>query len=451
MMLKKVFCIGLGGIGVSAVAKYYAAHGSQVFGSDAFPSPVITDAVKSGVTYVGPDNDPAHISDDINLVIYTDACPPNHPELVAAKTKSIKTQAFVQALGDIMASSQIRVAISGTNGKSTTTAMTAMLLIDAGLDPTVFVGSRVTNFDGNLRLGQSQTFVAEADEWRNHFHALHPSVLTITNIEHDHPDFFPDLSSVIKSFETMVQKLPPVGILVLNIDDPNVRRWQEDARAVTVSASQAADLHYSIEQAGPSEQIWRASWRGQLLGPFKLHIPGAHNVANAACALATALAVGADPKHAAKTFDNFLGIWRRFEVIRRNAPTVINDYAHHPTAIAATLQAARDFYPGRRIVAAFQPHHHQRLTVLYSEFVQSFMGADVVIIDEVYAVLGRENVAGMKTSQDLVNDIEKMGKQVRYAKNSDDTLTIITSIMQSDDVILVMGAGDIWEIAEKIG
>lgn len=447
---QKVFCIGLGGIGVSAIAKYYAARGCQVIGSDAAASPVIDDAVRHGVTFIGADTAQAHISPDIDLVIYTDACRPDHPELLAARTQGLKTQTFGQALGEIMAAYPTRVAISGTNGKSTTTALTSLLLVDAGLDPTVFVGSRVTSFDGNLRLGGADLFVAEADEWRNHFHALHPTILTITNIEHDHPDFFADQAAVVASFQTMIERVPADGKIVLNIDDPATRRWIDDPRAITVSAQHPADLFYTIDRSGPEYQTWSATWQGRSLGSFPLHIPGAYNVANAACALATALTVGGGTASLDQTFSAFRGIWRRFEVIRPGSPTVINDYAHHPTGINGTIQAAREFYPGRRIVAAFQPHHHSRLTALYPDFVSSFNQADVIIIDEVYAVLGRENTVGMKTGQDLVRDLQALGKDAQYAADTAATLTILQKIIQPDDVVLVMGAGDIWTIGELV-
>ncbi len=447
--IRQLYCLGLGGVGVSAIAKYWLAQGVRVSGSDAVKSPVIDDAVNSGAVYVGQDNDPRHITKDFDLVVYTDACRSDHPELAAAHQAGIPTKNFSAALANIMEEYRVRVAVCGTNGKSTTTALAGLLLAEAGWDPTVFVGSRVTGFNGNLRLGGRQLFVAEADEWRDHFHALQPTVLAITNLELDHPDYFTSLDQLVQSFQMMVDRLPADGHLVINLDDPVGRQWSRHPRAVTVGQADA-DLTHRIIRTGPAVQEFSATWRGQPLGTFALHVPGAFNVANASLAMAIALTLGAGPDTFRTTLEKFRGIWRRFEVIRLAQPTIILDYAHHPTAIRVTLTGAREFYPARRVIAVFQPHLHQRLTTLFPDFVQAFARADRVIIQSVYAVLGREQVADMKTGADLAEAIRQTGKLVEYAENTAATRRHLESSLQPNDVVVIMGAGDIWTLAEQL-
>lgn len=443
-----VYCIGIGGVGVSAVAKYWLAQGAAVSGSDPVSSPLTFDITKAGgVHYL--DIDSERLSAGIDLVIYSDACPPNHPELVAAHQHGLVCLSFADALGQIMNAYPVRAAIAGTNGKSTTTALAGLLAAGAGLDPTVLVGSRVGDFDGNLRLGRSPIFVAEADEWRDHFHALHPTVLTITNLELDHPDYFTNLDQLVGSFQAMVDRLPVDGSLIINLDDPLVKQWQNHPRAITVGQG-PADFTYQIRQSGPEQQRFTASWQGKPLGDFRLHVPGAFNVANAAQAMATVLTLGASPKTFSETLEKFRGIWRRFEIVRPAEPTVILDYAHHPTAIRGTLSGAREFYPNRRIVAIFQPHLHQRLTTLFQDFAEAFAQADEVIIQEVYAVLGREQRTGMKTGVDLSAAVRQTGKTVFFAEDAKTTRRHLEGMVQPNDLLIVMGAGDIWTLAGEI-
>ncbi|MBI2984477.1 MAG: UDP-N-acetylmuramate--L-alanine ligase [Candidatus Kerfeldbacteria bacterium] len=448
--LRRVYCLGLGGVGVSAVAKYLLRHGISVAGSDPVRSPLTADVEALGGRHF-VDVDPQRLSPDVDLVIYSDACPPDHPELVAARRLGRPVMTFAESLGAIMHSFPRRVIIAGTNGKSTTTALTGLLLESAGLNPTVFVGSRLSSFNGNLRFGGQQVFVAEGDEYRQHFHQLEPTILTLTNLEPDHLDFFHNLPTLIASFDTMVGRLDRSGRLVLNIDDPIIRRqWGRHPARLTFGFNRSADVVVEDYRTAAGRQLFRLRTRQGDLGQFILHVPGRFNVMNVVAAVATALSTGAEPQQFIRTVAAFRGIWRRFELLNPQAAvTVVNDYAHHPTAVRGTLEGAKSFFPGRRLIAVFQPHHHIRLATLFTDFCQSFRSADLTIVSEVYAVLGREEPA-TKTSRDLTQALRRQGQSVEYAATVAEAGSLVRRLVQPGDVVVIMGAGDIWRLAQSL-
>lgn len=450
--IHRVYCVGLGGVGVSAVAKYFLAHGAAVAGSDPLSSPLIDDVVNGGAKH-WPQPDPARLTTDLDLVVFSDACPPDHPELLAAERLGLPRQNFAQTLGLIMGAYAQRVAVCGTNGKSTTTALTGLLLLDAGFDPSIFVGSRASQFDGNLRLGRGSTIVVEADEYRDHFHHLSPTILTITNVELDHVDYFSNLHRVIDSFRTMIRLVPPSGSVIINADDPVSRRefFDHDPRVVSFGFDPAADLRIHQLVASTGQQEFFLTWRGEYLDQFTLRLPGRFNVYNAAAAIATAILAGAKPTTFGRTIADFRGVWRRFEIVSPSEPvTVVNDYAHHPTAVKGTLKGAGRFFPGRRVVAVFQPHHYNRLTNLFDEFVAAFDAADEIIVAEVYSVLGRDQGGRPKTSRDLVAALTRRGRPATYVPDAAAAASELRRRVRGGDVVIVMGAGDIWTIAKPL-
>ncbi|MBI3573333.1 MAG: UDP-N-acetylmuramate--L-alanine ligase [Candidatus Kerfeldbacteria bacterium] len=445
--IHKVYCIGIGGVGVSAVAKFFLQRGVRVEGSDIQRSPFVEDILALGGQWF-PAPDPDRLTKDIDLVVYTDDCPPGHPERQAATQCGLVTQNFSETLGLIMEPYLHRVAVSGTNGKSTTTAMIGLMLRAAGRDPSIFVGSRLKEFDSNVHFGGGDIMVAEADEYRDHFLNLHPTMITIANIELDHTDYFHDLAQIIRSFRRFVDSLPPDGQLMVNDDDPvSAREFGAHPKAVTFG--QSALSHFRLSGLHPSSgrQEFDLTWQGRDLGTFSLLQPGVFNAYNALAAIATTISLGVDPEICRQTLQSFRGIWRRFEILNPNGQvTIVNDYAHHPTAVAGTLAGAREFYPGRRIVAVFQPHHRHRLTSLFAEFGQSFTAADVSIISEVFAVPGREKKeAGQKTGHDLA---DRLG--ARYAANPEAAERMVIKVAKPGDVVVIMGAGDIWKIAQPL-
>lgn len=453
MNIRNVYCIGLGGVGVSAVAKYFLSHSVAVVGSDLVKSPLIDDVVTLGGVYF-PTHDPARITKAFDLVVYTDDCGPDHPERQAAVKLGIPTQNFSETLGQIMSTYPVRMAVAGTNGKSTTTALLGLLLADAGQDPTVFVGSRVSQFGGNFRNGRRQIFVAEADEYNDHFLHFHPTVATITNVELDHVNYFHSLDRVIDSFHQFVAELGPLGRLVINNDDPVLaKQFVDYPGVITYGLKQPADLQVANLQRLPGQQRFDLIWRGQSLGSFILHLPGIFNVMNVAAAVTAALSSVPSASTFSKTIERFRGVWRRFEILTTpTAPiTVVNDYAHHPTSIQGTLEGAKEFFPGRRLVAVFQPHYHNRLTKLFSDFTTAFGAADRTVIVEVYTVPGRPLEEGdFKTSQDLVAELKARGQTTEYAENSTVAAELVKKISVPGDIVLIIGAGNIWTIAEPL-
>ncbi len=450
--LKRVYCVGLGGVGVSAVAKYLLAHGVQVSGSDPVRTPLIDDVIRFGGIWYDT-ADPGRMTKDLDLLIFTDDAHPDHPERRAAEHLGIVSQNFSVMLGMIMSSYQQRVCVAGTNGKSTTTALTGLLLEKAGLHPTVFVGSRVSQFDGNLRLGSGTVFVAEADEYRDHFLNLAPTVVVVSNIELDHVDYFHNIDRLQMSFQKFFDTLPADGRLIVNADDEmSVRTAAGRANILTFGMNRPADLRATDYRAVAGGQEFSIFFRGQNLGKFNLPLPGTFNVMNALAAMAAALSVGADPSSFPEVINNFHGVWRRFEILNSASKiTIVSDYAHHPSAVSGTLAGAKAFYPGRRLVAIFQPHHHNRITHLFTGFTESFSVADVVMIVETYTVPGREpQTSDTKTGKDVVAALRAQGKDVIYAENPNIAQVQLEKVLRPGDVAIIMGAGDIWRIAQPV-
>lgn len=451
--LKKVYCLGLGGVGVSAVAKLLLARGIQVSGSDPVTSPIIDDVVKSGATYF-PVEDQQNITADIDLLVVTDDAPTDHPLRQAAVRLNITQENFSATLGRLMSDSPMRLCVAGTNGKSTTTALTGLLLANAGLDPTVFVGSRVREFQGNVRLGNVNIFVAEADEYRDHYLNYSPTVITLTNIESDHLDYFGSLENMVASFKKFVNRLPDSAVIVANADDAEVMKIAVSApRMITFGLSPEAKVRAVdvMEEAG--HQTWTLMINSENLGKYTLHLPGLFNVMNVLAAVAGAMALGADPVSFMATIKSFTGVWRRFEILNHGAPiTIVSDYAHHPTAVRLTLEGAKKFYPGRRIVAVFQPHHQSRLTSLFDDFVTSFKAADEVIIVAVYTVPGRDiPEAQTKNSRQLAASITSQHISASYIDSPAEVASAVKAVLKPGDVAIIMGAGDIWRAAEELG
>lgn len=450
--IKKVYCIGLGGVGVSAVAKLLLARGCTVSGSEPFDTAMTESVVTLGAVH-HIDEAADYITEDIDLIVTTDDRPKDHPQLLAAEKLGIPIENFSVTLGRLMADTQQRLCVAGTNGKSTTSAITGLLAADAGLDPTVFVGSIVNEFDGNVRLGQGNVFITEADEYRDHYFNYSPTVITLNNIEPDHLDYFGTKEKMIESFTNFVQRLPEDGMLVANADDAEVMSIAESAlRVITFGIDHEADLRAVDVVQVAGQQSWTTMWNGESLGEFTLPLPGKFNIMNVLAAMAGALALGADPSSFANTIKVFHGVWRRFEILNpQSSTTIISDYAHHPTAVQATIDGAKKFYPGRRIIGVFQPHHQSRLTALFDDFTVCFSDADEVMIVETYTVPGR-NIpeATVKTAEQLVKLLQQKKVSARYANSPDDAEQQLRTMIQPNDVVIIMGAGDIWRNAQKL-
>ncbi len=472
--LKKIHIIGIGGIGISAVAKLLLTQHKIVTGSDVHDSDIIETLKNFGAQINIGAHNANNVAKDVGLVIYSDAVPEDNIERQVAKQQKIPSLSYFEFLGEY-SQDKYTIAISGCHGKTTTTALTGLILDNANFDPTVIVGSKVKNWDGNLRVGGSDYFVVEADEYRAHMLQLNPKAIILTNIEFDHPDFYSDLNQYVETFQEFINKLPPAGYFIYNLDDQilHERIEKPNCHVLTYALeNQAADLIVKNIKIDHNRQIFRPIYKGQELRDFNLQVPGKFNISNALGATLLALELGVSPDVIKDTLAQYTGAWRRFEIIGKmsgltedkNGALVISDYAHHPTEVAKVIQATKEFYPDKRLLVVFQPHQVQRTRELFDDFVKIFAQspAEVIILSEIYDVAGREekDVTKRVSANDLLDKIilvesKKLVQGVvtslyYYASDLIETKAKILSEVQADDVVLILGAGDIDQVARQL-
>ncbi len=422
---RHVHCIGAGGIGISGVMKFLFARGVSVSGSDAKQSMITDGLVDLGIA-VSIGHDAANIPSDTDVIVYTEAATVENVERIEAAERGIAQMGHFDFLGELSKDYRT-ICVTGTNGKSTTTAMTGKVFIDAGLDPTVFVGSMVPGWKyGNVAVGSSDILIIEGDEYKQKMVKLWPETTVITNIEEDHLDVYRDLDHIIATFQELVDKTK--GKTFVNRDDVNSMRL--DGKSIMPFAASA-------------------------IGDTKLMMPGAFNRINAAAAMVVAQEYGIADSAARVSLESFSGIWRRFERIGVfHGAQIISDYGHHPTAVRGTLDGARECFPTSRIVLLFEPHQHNRTKALFSEFAESFGGADVLMLSEIYGVLGRteDRDAAVSSETLLVAAMQSNypPKEGYYAANLVDAEAQLRSMIKEGDVVIVMGAGDVDSVARNL-
>ncbi|MBP9855960.1 MAG: UDP-N-acetylmuramate--L-alanine ligase [Candidatus Pacebacteria bacterium] len=422
--LKKVHFIGIGGIGVSAIARMMLLEGKEVSGSDQSESLVTEELAKLGAKiFIGQKSE--NISSETDLIIYTIAIPHDNPERVAGEHLNIPAITYPEALGQI-SKSKTTVAVAGTHGKTTTTAMLAQIALAAKLEPTVVVGSFLfdeNNNKTNFVAGSGNLLIAEACEYKRSFLNLSPKVVVITNIDEDHLDYYKDLADIQSAFIELVQKLPSDGVLICDTGAPNL--------APVVASAKCNVVDYTEEG----------------IEGLNLLVPGEHNISNARAALGAARVLGVDPSVALDALNTFKGTWRRFEFKGEllSGALVYDDYAHHPTEIKATLRAARDKFPERRIVAIFQPHLYSRTKLLLNDFAESFTLADEVLIAPIYAA--RETPDPTITSELLA---QKLGAKAKSFNNLVEIEDYLKIKAEPNDLIITIGAGNVCEVADAL-
>jgi len=431
----KAYFIGIGGIGISALAQYYLSQGWQVFGSDRVDSEITQMLKNNGVDIFIGERDLKKIRPD--LVIYSEAVPKNNSERQKAGELGIKTQSYAQALGEL-SQKYFTIAVAGAHGKSTTTAMIGLVLARAGLDPTVIVGAKVKGFgDSNFRLGKSKYLVIEACEYAKSFLNYWPKIAVITNIEVDHLECYGSLDNLVESFREFASHLGPDGILIANSDDAGVQMMINDFNIQSVING------FSLKQ--PEAEKLR----------HLLKIPGEHNIANGLAALAAARCLQIDDKITFAALADYEGAWRRFEQrkIKINGKNIILvvDYGHHPTQIKLTLDAAHSKWPDKKITCIFQPHQILRTALLFDQFVKVLQNSpiDRIFITDIYYVAGREN---KNLSKDV--DAEKLAAAINKPTVSylpqNQILDFINKNVGDGEVIVIMGAGDIYNTAKQL-
>ncbi|MBK5259648.1 MAG: UDP-N-acetylmuramate--L-alanine ligase [Thermoanaerobaculia bacterium] len=440
--IKNIHFVGIGGIGMSGIAEILSGMGVRVSGCDLKRSSV-TDLLTSRGIAVSIGHDPSHV-EKADLVVTTAAVKGGNPEVEAARQRGIRVMKRSEVLGEIV-SQKRAVGVSGTHGKTTTSAMISIVLAEAGLDPTVIVGGMVRNWGTNARAGKGDYLVVEADEYDRTFHHLHPEIAVVTNIEADHLEYYGSLDAIIEAFRIFVEGIKPGGLVIGCSDDPLVEKLLaqvKNHRVVRYGLNENADLRATrlrFSEQGTSFDL-------KDISTFKLFVPGEHNVRNALAAIAVGQELGLDEPVIARGLARFLGVDRRFQILGECAGAlIVDDYAHHPTEIRATLDAARRGYPGRRIIALFQPHLYSRTRDFASEFASAMKLADVPIVAPIYAA--REEPIGGITGRliaDAAEGIEFIDKPNHLIAAD------LRQRLQPNDIFIAMGAGDVHQIAESL-
>lgn len=447
-----IHLVGISGAGMSALAELLLRSGATVSGCDNQPGAVGERLRAQGATiYTG--QDATHIDDSVAAVITTSAVRSEHPELVAARDQKIPVFKRAAALGALVNAGTV-IGVAGTHGKTTTTAMATSILADAGLQPTGFVGGRVPGWDSGLFRGGDALFVVEADEYDRSFLTLRPSVAVVTTLEADHLDIYGSLEGLEEAFREFISMVPRDGLCVLCSDDAGVRKLAADlptqAPVLTYGTERGAQLlAHDIEVRGRGSRF-RVSERGEVLGEIALGVAGYHNIRNALGALGAALHVGASFAHAQAALASFAGVDRRFqEIARARGIVVVDDYAHHPTEVTATLAAARAAYNGMRLVAVFQPHLYSRTRDFFQEFGAALAMADLVYLTDVYPAreLPIEGITGELIAQAAD---KARARRVEYVPRLEDLAARILSEARSGDALVFMGAGNIDSVAQAI-
>ncbi|MDR3710042.1 MAG: UDP-N-acetylmuramate--L-alanine ligase [Capsulimonadaceae bacterium] len=439
-MKQRYHFVGIGGAGMSALARVLAARGESVSGSDMADSPTRA-ALERELGVPIPVGHQASNVGDATEVVASAAIKDANPELVYARAKGIPVISRAAMLGRVMNLHADRIAVSGTHGKTTTSGMLAVVLEDAGLDPTALIGGDVVGWGANARVGNSGVFVAEACEAFGSFLELHPTISIVTNIEADHLDHYGTLNAIVDAFCQFLAST--TRLVVLSADDPHTPevRGAAGGRVVTVGLSADADLR-GAPKTGQTFEVFQA---GQRLGDATLNIPGVHNVRNALAVIAVAMELGVPFDRIVHGLAKFHGTGRRYEKLGETADgiLVIDDYAHHPTEIRATLAAARKAEPSRRIVAVFQPHLPSRTRDQLGEFAISFKDADIVVQTDIY--LSREQpIPGLDGSV-LAMETRRHSEpgKVIYVADKGELPQRIAEIAKPGDLVLTLGAGDI--------
>ncbi len=436
-----IYFIGIGGIGVSALAQYYLLKGHKVIGSDLVCSEITENLNKKGIKIFIGRHKKENLPKSLDKVIYSPAIEQNNSELKAAckiqkNNPKIKILSYPQALGELT-KKYFTIAVSGTHGKSTTSAMLALLLIKAKKDPTVIIGTKIKHLNhGNCRVGKSKYLIIEADEYMASFLNYWPRLIILTGVEADHLDYYKNLNNIIKTFKQYISHLPPNGYLVANANDKNIKK--------IITACKARVISYQISKSLIVQKIRK-----------NLKVSGDHNLSNALAALTAARILKISDKVSLEALSEYKGSWRRFEEKKANIKgkkiIIISDYAHHPTEIKVTLKTAREKYPDKRICCIYQPHQYQRTYCLFNQFVETFKKTviDKIIITDIFDVAGREekNIKKKVNSQKLVKTINK--KNIIYLKNKQ-ILAYLKKNITDFDILIIMGAGDIYKIEREV-
>lgn len=439
--IKSIHFVGIGGIGMSGIAEILADRGFAVSGCDLRPS-AATDLLARRGIHVNFGHSAAHLA-SVDLVVVTSAVRGANPEVDAARVKGMPVMKRSEVLGALV-NEKRGIGVSGTHGKTTTSAMIAVILQEVGLDPTIVVGGILRNIGSNAKNGSGAFAVVEADEYDRSFHQLHPEIAVVTNIEADHLEYFGSLDAILEAFRVFVSGIRRGGVVIGCVDDPAVAELMRrtDQRVIRYGISEDADVRarsITFDERGSRFEVPGFGW-------FRLFVPGEHNVRNALGAIAVARELGISAPATASALAKFLGVDRRFQILGEYAGAlIVDDYAHHPTEIRATLNAARRGYPKRRLIALFQPHLYSRTRDFAREFGESLLVADVALVSPIYAA--REKPIEGISSKLIADAVEG----VEFLEHSNEQIVVeLRRRLGSNDLFITLGAGDVYEISEAL-
>ncbi len=448
---KKIHCIGIGGIGLSAIAEILLSRGYEVSGSDMKESAETARLASKGArVFIGHR---AENADEADLLVFSAAVGHDNPEMKRAEERGIPILSRAQMLGLLMQEYENSIAVSGTHGKTTTTSMVSLILDRAKLEPTILVGGNLAEIGGNVKVGHSRYFITEACEYMDSFLSLKPKIEIILNIDSDHLDYFKDIDHIVSSFDKFAQLVPASGTIIAYDANPFVNQVIRDLdNVVTFGLSEncdyyAANIQFN-EEGMPAFDVCHD---GQLLSRVQLAVPGEHNILNALAAFTCACALGVEPQLTKETLERYHGTQRRFDIVGTTAKGVkiVDDYAHHPTEIKATLSASENV-PHNKLWCIFQPHTYTRTIALFDEFAEAFEKADKLILAEIYAA--REKNIYKISSAQLAEKIKETHphKEVLFMEDFAAIADYVDDQAQPGDMVITMGAGDIYKVGEML-
>ncbi len=453
LMIEKklhIHFIGVGGAGMSGLASILLDSGYKISGSDIVSSKSTKRLTDKGATIFKGHNE-SNV-EKADLVVISSAIPESNPEIRGARNRKITIIKRAEMLSRLM-DNKYGIAIAGTHGKSTTASMISLILERSGFDPTVVVGGELNNFKKNAKLGKGNHIVVEADESDGSFLELNPHMVIVTNIEDDHLDHYKNMENILKYFRKFIDKVPDNRRVILCKDCDNLRGLAKQCGKSHVSYGifTEADLmakDIELDKLNSKSKIYR---QGEKIGDLCLKVAGYHNILNALAAIAVALELGISFMEIAKILETFQGVHRRMEIIANldDKILILDDYAHHPTEIKATLSALRSSWQNRRIIAVFQPHRYSRTKLLAEKFGKVFFDADCVIINDIYSA-NESPISGI-SGETIFKEIKKTNHgQIKYLPSKDDILSYLYEIVQPGDIIITMGAGDIWTVSQEL-
>lgn len=442
----RVHFIGIGGISMSGLAEILIENGYKVSGSDMKSSKITEKLEKLGAKfYLGHSEENLQ---DVDMVIYTAAVSEDNPELAGAKRLNLPVMDRAEFLGQIMKGHKYNIAIAGTHGKTTTTSMVSHIFLNANLDPTILVGGELDAINGNVRTGKSEYFITEACEYKASFLKFFPYIGVVLNIEADHLDFFRNIDHIQETFIKFTQLIPKDGFLVAYAEDDKIKKVLSLAKCniITFGINEGDVRAKNINYNDRGCATFDVYMNEKKLFTANLNVPGKHNVINGLASICTALTLNIDYKHIIEGLASFFGTHRRFEIKGvKDGVTVVDDYAHHPTEIKVTLEAARN-YPHNRVFCVFQPHTYTRTLTLFDDFVNAFTAADEIVLADIYAA--REKFTQTISSEMLGDAIRELDKHCVNFHSFEEIVEYLKANLTEGDLLLTVGAGDVYKIGD---